>query len=185
MFGDVSKIMLFEAKLWIKVVCFACKANRDSNENFIPLSNLVQYHESIGGLRIVKWATIEKLIFRVMSLCTILCVILMYMLSGFCFRNRAHPRLILTSRIWFWAQISILANEWKFYFLDYFALRVENCESEFGSGCKHTKGTVGLVWEVETQILNFLWVSLLFYYSFGFIEKRNSKIWLLELKSFW
>ena len=55
-----------------------------------PFRTCFDFTKSIGGLRISKWATIEKLIFRSKPPCTVERAILVYMLLGLYFGIRAY-----------------------------------------------------------------------------------------------
>ena len=64
-FGNVSKITLFEAKLSIKVCLILCaEPTRTRNQNTRWFPNFFRRHESIEGLKFPKRATIENLIFQ-------------------------------------------------------------------------------------------------------------------------
>ena len=92
----------------------------------------------------------------------------------------------LTSRIQFWTQIIVLTNRWKFHILDNFTPRVENSDLELESGCDCTESTVGLIWEVGTQILNLLWVLVMFDTILIFLKKKcDLKIWFFKLNFFY
>ena len=93
MFGDVLKIMLFEVKLSIKVVSFCMQSHlgleikiRDHPWTRFNATN------SLTVSDFPKWATIGKLIFWGKLLCTILRAIVVYILLGLRFGNRAHPQ---------------------------------------------------------------------------------------------
>ena len=58
--------------------------------------------------------------------------------------------------------------------LNNFSPSVENVELELESSYEHTKSIVGLELEVETQIFNLLWVSMMFWYLFDFMEKPEN-----------
>ena len=76
-------------------------------------------------------------------------------------------------------------DTWKFDILDDFTHRDKNVKLELKSNCDRTESTIRRIWEVGIQILDFIWVSLLFCYSFVFIEKRDIKSWFLKFKLFW
>ena len=63
----------------------------------------------------------------------------------------------------------------KINILDDFAHKVENMELKLRSSCERTESMVGLTLEVGTQILNLLWVLVLFEYYFDFTKKCTIK----------
>ena len=76
----------------LKLSHFAFRVNGTPSQNPRPIFNLFRCHESIGGLKIAKRATVGKLIFQGKPLCIALCAIFVYMLLGLCFGNRPHPQ---------------------------------------------------------------------------------------------
>ena len=131
-FGDVSKISLFEAKLSIKL-CLVLRAwpTESPNQNLRPLLDLFRHHKSTGCSRIAKRAIVEMLIFQgnLLWYCfwVPLCFcffFLSFFLARPYFGNKQTSWLILMGRIQFSTQISILTNKWKFHILDEFATRV-------------------------------------------------------------
>ena len=83
MFGEVSKITLFEAKLLIKVgLVLRAESTETPNQTLRPLPDLFRHHESIGGIRIFKRVAIKKIIFLGKSCCTVLHAIFCFYAFG-------------------------------------------------------------------------------------------------------
>ena len=74
---------------------------------------------------------------------------------------------------------------WKFYILDDFAPRDRNVDLELENRFERTESIVGPVLVVGIQILDFIWVLLLFCYSFSIVEKRDVKSRFLKFELFW
>ena len=136
---------------------FMCRTNQDSKLETENLLNL----EAASNLSNELW--LKSIFYEVTP------VTPFYAQFWFlCFRDsvlkiESTSGLVLKSRIQFRAQITILTNRWKFHILDYSTPRVENFNLKLRSSCECMKSVVGLVWEVGTQILNLLWVSVLFW----------------------
>ena len=79
-----------------------------------------------------------------------------------------------------------MTNRWKFDILDDFAPIIENVELELGNSCEPMKSIVGPLKEVGIQILSLLWVLVMIWYLFDFMQKHeNWKKWFLNENDFY
>ena len=73
-----------------------------------------------------------------------------------------------------------MTDERKINILDDFVPRVRNMELELKSSYERMESMIGLIYAVGTQILNLLWVSILFDTVLILQKNVQLKIWFLN-----
>ena len=153
MLSDVSKITFFEDKLSIKAVSFCVQIQPRHQIKFLLTSWI--HWRSQNFQASYDW----KVHFRDKPIAPFCMPFWFTYFWGSILESEHIPRLVLTSRIWFELKSLFWLTCKKFNILDDFVLWVGISNS---------------------IILDLLRISMLFFLNFGFIEKRDVKIWFLK-----